>query len=182
MCLRRLLMTGRPSICSSFVIIFLLALTMAGCAASRVVMYDGAEVDSSKHAIIRADPEQSGRSFSTKGRIGIVRVDGSSTTNFFSYAAHGWAGEVAVLPGKHEMVVRVDYPLSYAMGLLWLVAEAGESYVVKARSKGYSSFIWIENERTGQPTGGVSGSEDEPKQQNGPTDQSKETTAGEASR
>jgi hypothetical protein len=155
--LRRLLMTYRSRTDPSFIaiLILLFALTLSGCAGPRVVMYQGPELDASKHATIRAIQQ-----IPQDGTLSIVSVDGKPTDGFFSMMA----SEVAVLPGKHDLVVSMAYPFSYARAKLWLVAEAGERYVVKSRSPSWNTVaMWIENERTGQPTGGVSGSEDEPK-------------------
>ena len=46
---------------------------------------------------------------------------------------------------------------------LWLVTEAGGSYLIKAGQTGDGLKVWIEDEKTGKPTGGVRGSADEPK-------------------
>jgi len=40
---------------------------------------------------------------------------------------------------------------------LWLVAEPGGKYVVKTVLKGRRVQMWIENERTGKPVGGIVG-------------------------
>jgi len=155
--LGRLLMTCRSHTDSSFIaiLILLLALTLSGCAGPRVVMYQGPELDAGKHATIRAIQQ-----IPEDGTLSIVSVDGVRTASFFSDPA----GEVAVLPGKHDVVVQMVYPFSYAREKLWLVAEAGERYVVKSRSPSWNTVAMrMENERTGELTGGVSGSDDEPK-------------------
>ena len=121
---------------SSLMAILLSALVVSGCASPKVRMYQGVEVEANRQAIIRGDEHTSGG-----GIIGIVSVDGETTTDFFTYGFHGgkWAGEVSVLPGKHSIIARIEYPFSHAMAYLWLVAEAGESYVIKARSEGLES-------------------------------------------
>jgi len=160
--LRRLMTTHRFYVCSSFIMILLLTLIMSGCTASRVIMYDGSEVEPGKQAVIRGDCEHSG-----EWGIKIVSVDGDLTTNFFGYTFHGWPNEVAVLPGKHDISALTEFRFASSRPAmrLWLIAEAGERYVVKTRSKGYAVTMWIENERTGQRAGGVSGSGDEPKKE-----------------
>jgi hypothetical protein len=46
---------------------------------------------------------------------------------------------------------------------LWFVGEAGGSYLVKAGQTGDGLKVWIEDEKSGKPVGGVHGSADEPK-------------------
>ena len=46
---------------------------------------------------------------------------------------------------------------------LWLVGEAGGSYLVKVDQSGDGVRMWLEDERTGKPVGGARGSADEPK-------------------
>ncbi|NCC51920.1 MAG: hypothetical protein EOM20_11985 [Spartobacteria bacterium] len=66
-----------------------------------------------------------------------------------------------VLPGKHNIRAKYEYQSMYAFGDLWLVAEAGKTYTVKAESKGYSVHFWIEDTE-GKVVGGIKGSDDEP--------------------
>jgi hypothetical protein len=173
--LQRSMMPYRPNIRSSFLIVFLLALTLLGCA-SRVIMYEGKEIEAGKQAIIRVEQEDP-----TDGFLGILSVDGRST-NSIGHLFSGLATEVAVLPGKHTIFLRIDYPFSFAATKLWLVAEAGVVYVAKCSSKWNSVAIWIENERTGQPVGGVSGSDDEPKGNTRRTNQYDKPASNEVSR
>jgi hypothetical protein len=95
-----------------------------------------------------------------------VRVDGERTLNaFYYFLTQVRVEEVHVLPGKHRLIVRVEYPRSstFATGDLWLLAWPGDAYVIKVRSQGYAIYMWLENECTGQRVGGVTGSDDEPK-------------------
>jgi len=143
----------------TILVITILSLALvSGCAAPKVKMYPGNEVEESQRAVIKADKQFS-------GRIDIYSVDGKKTSNYFATLAHGGnaAVEVYVLPGKHNITAQVRYLVSYAFVEMWLVAEAGESYVIKARSEGFSVTMWIENERTGKPVGGIKGSDDEPR-------------------
>lgn len=124
-------------------------------------MYPGEELEASKQAVIRVHQRED-----SWGKLGITHVDGNITVNFFKYLFNGgkWAGEVYVLPGKHKIQAKIEYPLSFAHSQIWLVAEPGETYILKALSKGYAANMWLENERTGQPVGGFIGSDDEPKE------------------
>lgn len=143
-------------------IIALIVFAITGCATPKVRMYPGREVEASKQAVIRV--AQRGESWS---QIGITKVDGKNTVNFFTYLFNGgkWAGEVYVLPGKHRIIAQINNGPSLATGDIWLVAEQGETYVLKALTKGYAVSMWMENKRTGQKVGGITGSDDEPKEQ-----------------
>jgi hypothetical protein len=160
--LKRFLTARRPCIGSSFFIIILLVSALTGCTASRAIMYDGPEVEPGKQAVIRGDR-------SAERKIVIIAVNGSLTTNFFGYKTHGWPGEVAVLPGTHNLSAQIQYPFSHLSATrLWVITEAGESYVIKSRSKGYAITIWIENERTGKIAGGLIQNDNEPKRNDCP--------------
>ncbi len=145
----------------SFLIGMLMILTLTGCATPKVKMYPGEEVEASKQAVVRVNQRESSR-----GKLGITKVDGNITVNMFKFLFNGgkWAGEVYVLPGKHRIMARIDYGLSFAGGAMWLIAEPGETYLLKALSNGYAVTMWLENERTGQKVGGIIGSDDEPKE------------------
>ncbi len=140
------------------IIVSLIAFVACGCAAPRVIMYSGGELPANQQATIRGD-DDAGRHL----HVRIARVDDERTVGFFAYFADGWAREVSVLPGKHRLVIKMHIGSSHAWGNLWLVADPGETYIVKARTEGYSTKMWLENERTGQKVGGVVGGGNEPK-------------------
>ena len=134
--------------CSS---VSLIAMIVSGCAAPKGKMYLGEEVEDSKRAVIRSEQWSSGQKI-----VDIRRVDGKGTGDLLTFFFSGKsAGEVYVLPGKHNIIVEARYVSAYAVADLGLVAEPGEIYVVRARTEGYRIKIWIENERTGQPVGTV---------------------------
>jgi hypothetical protein len=136
--------------------IVLLTVTIISCSPAKVKMYKGAEVEYSKQAIIRADVQEE-----RKGIITILQVNGEYTRGFLKGVG---ASEVYLLPGKHELVARLSRGTSYGFSNLWLIAEAGETYIVKARIEGYSVKMWLENARTGQKVGGEINSGDKPKE------------------
>jgi hypothetical protein len=145
----------------TFTLVLLLIFAISGCAATQKArMYSGEAVDANKQSVIRADRR------APNTRFHIISVDGERTlTDFYYFLTQGRVEEVHVLPGKHRLITRIDNLRSnmHAMGDLWLIAEPGESYILKARSQGYRVYMWLENERTGQRVGGVTGSDDEPK-------------------
>jgi len=134
------------------VLIIIMSLTIFGCAAPKVKMYPGEKVADSKQAVIKGEIRAKKREVIT-----ITKVDGEMTIDYSTHLAGDWWGavEVYVLPGKHKMVTRTDSDSSYAYGCLWVVAEPGETYIVKARTEGYRSVMWLENERSGKKIGGV---------------------------
>ena len=157
-------LNGRAKV---FIIVLLLTcIAIYGCAAPKIKIYPGDKLEDSKHAVIRGDEieeEYSG--------ILILKVDDKWTINPFLrpiYIDGAGAGEVYVLPGKHRLSIKVHYQISEAMASLWLIAEPGGKYVIKAIANGSTIWdrrsvqIWIENERSGQAVGGIVGSDDEP--------------------
>ena len=71
-------------------------------------------------------------------------------------------GEDHVCPLK-ETRTHIVFGAGYAHADLWFVGEAGNSYLVRPGQTGDGLTVWIEDERTGKPVGGVRGSADEPK-------------------
>lgn len=138
-----------------------------GCAAPKVQMYKDEELGKSKQAIITVE-----KSEKSHGELSIVRVDGKQTVEIYAPRFFGlvkYANEVSVLPGKHRIVIEYSgsigfyRPEEYAFGHLWVLAEAGEIYIIKKRLEGYSVKMWLENIRDGKKVGGYVGSDDEPK-------------------
>ncbi len=135
-----------------FISALLVSLTICGCYSSNMKMYEGKEVTPDKRATIRCSEPQSGKIF-------IFEVDGKRT----SLVHLQFPYEVYVLPGKHDIVIDSYYFGGEALANLWLVAEAGETYIIKSVRKGNWCSMWIENKRTRQPVGGPKDSSDEPK-------------------
>lgn len=142
--------------------IVILLLALAGCAAPVVKMYDGPVLAPSQQVILRVD--QRGRTFAGE-RVDIQQVDEKSTLSFGEGILSSSSGAQAVymLPGKHTVQLRYRGPGAAVTAHLWLVGEAGGSYLIKAGQTGDGLKVWIEDEKTGKPTGGVRGSADEPK-------------------
>lgn len=136
-----------------FVSALLVALTSTGCVSGVKKMYDGPEVSPDKRAVIKISKE-------TDGVTRMIQIDNKKT---FFLLAFTTPEQVQVLPGKHNINVMVQCLLGAASSDIWLVAEAGETYVVKSKIKFDLVRIWMENERTGLPVGGIVGSSDEPK-------------------
>lgn len=142
--------------------LIVLILALAGCAAPVVQLYQGPTLAPSQQVILRV--EQRGRTFAS-ARVDIEMVDDKRTLDLGQEIASGSRGAQAVymLPGKHTVRARYRGPGTTAIANLWFVGEAGGSYLVKGGQVGDGVKIWIEDEKTGQPTGGVRGSPDEPK-------------------
>jgi len=143
--------------------VFLSVIALAGCAAAPVTqLYPGPTLSPSQHVIARVDLR--GRAFAGE-RIDIQQVDGKQTLSFGEgiFSSSSGAQAVYMLPGKHTLQLRYRGPGAAVTAHLWLVGEAGGSYLIKAGQTGDGLKVWIEDEKTGQPTGGVRGSADEPK-------------------
>ncbi len=135
--------------------VLLVTLSVCGCAVPGRKMYPGEEVSPDKRAVIRVEQQSS-------GKMSIGLVDKKLARGFFSIFDQ-FPEEVYVLPGKHNIIVGVRFMFTHAGADLWVVAEPNETYVVKFLPIGDRVRIWIENERTGKPVGGITGSSDEPK-------------------
>ena len=144
-----------------FILIFGL-LALAACAAPVAKMYDGPVLAPSQHVILRVD--QRGRTFAGE-RVDIQTVDDKKTLEFGEgiLSASSGAQAVYMLPGKHTVQLRYRGPGAAVTANLWFVGEAGNSYLIKAGQTGDGLKVWIEDEKTGKPVGGVRGSPDEPK-------------------
>jgi hypothetical protein len=143
--------------------IVVLLLALAGCVAAPVTqMYPGPTLATSQHAIVRVDLR--GRAFASQ-RVDIEQVDDKPTlsTGEGIFSSASGASAVYVLPGKHHLRLRYRGPGTAVRANLWFVGEAGGSYLAKVDQLGDGVRIWLEDERTGKPVGGVRGSADEPK-------------------
>ena len=142
--------------------IMVLVVTLAACAAPVVQLYEGPTLASSQQVILRV--EQRGRTFVGE-RVDIEQVDEKNTlgTGEGILSASRGAQAVYLKPGKHTARLRYRGPGSTATANLWFVGEAGGSYLVKGAQTNEGVKVWIEDEKTGKPTGGVRGSPDEPK-------------------
>jgi len=142
--------------------VIVLTLALAACAAPVVQLYEGPTRAQSEHVLVRVD--QRGRTFASE-RVDIETVDGKRTLSIPDEILSSSRGAQAVymLPGKHTLRLRYRGPGTTAIANLWLVGEAGASYIVKGAQTGEGVKIWIEDEKTGKPAGGVRGSPDEPK-------------------
>jgi hypothetical protein len=139
-----------------------LFLALAGCAAPVAKMYDGPVLAPAQQVILRVD--QRGRTFAGE-RVDIQLVDDKKTLEFGEGILSSSSGAQAVylLPGKRNVQLRYRGPGSAVTANLWFIGEAGGSYLVKAGQTGDGLKVWIEDEKTGKPTGGVRGSPDEPR-------------------
>lgn len=138
-------------------------LLLAGCAAPVVQVYEGPTRAPSEQVIVRV--EQRGRTMASE-RVDIEQVDEKRTLSLGEGILSTASGAQAVymLPGKHTLQLRYRGPGGVRVTAhLWLVAEAGGAYLVKAAQTGDGAKIWLEDEKTGQQVGGVRGSPDEPK-------------------
>ena len=143
--------------------LFLSVLALVGCAPAPVTqVYPGPTLAPSRHVIVRVDLR--GRAFASQ-RIDIEQVDDKPTlaTAEGIMSSSSGAQAVYMLPGKHTLRLRYRGPGTAVRANLWLVGEAGGSYLVKVDQQGEGVRIWIEDEKTGKPAGGVRGSADEPK-------------------
>ena len=143
--------------------LFLSVLALVGCAPAPVTqVYPGPTLAPSRHVIVRVDLR--GRAFASQ-RIDIEQVDDKPTlaTAEGIMSSSSGAQAVYMLPGKHTLRLRYRGPGTAVRANLWLVGEAGGSYLVKVDQQGDGVRMWIEDEKTGKPAGGVRGSADEPK-------------------
>lgn len=142
--------------------IAVLLLALAACAAPVAQMYDGPTLAPSQHVVLRS--EARGRTFVGE-RVDIQLVDDKPTLKTAEGILSSSSGAQAVylLPGKHTLRLRYRGPGAAVTANLWFVGEAGNSYLVKAGQTGDGLKVWIEDEKTGKPVGGVRGSADEPK-------------------
>ena len=142
--------------------LIVLTLALTSCAAPVVQLYEGPTLAPSQQVVVRV--EQRGRTFVNE-RVDIEAVDDKRALSIPDEILSSSRGAQAVymLPGKHTLRLRYRGPGTTAIANLWLVGEAGGSYLVKGAQTGEGVKIWIEDEKTGKPVGGVRGSADEPK-------------------
>ncbi len=99
---------------------------------------------------------------STAFDVRIMFVDGVRCVGFLKYLMGGFAGEVTLDPGYHELEIRYadpNRPSSYFFGL---TCEPGKTYRVKSEVVGKAVRIWLEDAETGKLAGKVISSRNEP--------------------
>jgi hypothetical protein len=152
-------MAMRPNKGKVLLVTLLLVLVVFGCTTSypKVRMYGGDELAPDKYATVRAERKEN-------EIVSIGRVDCEATQGVLARLFNGghWADEVAILPGKHRLILQSVRDGLRSVGGVWVVAEAGERYVVHTQAIGYEVHMWVEHERTGRAVGGRVGSADEP--------------------
>lgn len=127
-------------------------LDMAGAGASEVVIL----------AIESRFKEEGFRGFMAgPERMMVARVDDREMKTFLTVASR--FDQIRFLPGKHRVVFRVVGKGGLGYADLWFVAERGKSYQAHFETTRQLRFrAWIEDAQTGQPVGGITGSQDEP--------------------
>ncbi|GFE79591.1 hypothetical protein GCM10011487_15910 [Steroidobacter agaridevorans] len=131
----------------------LFPLLLAGCA-----VYEAPKLPTDQLATLSFEQKPSGL-FAT-GSVALAKIDGKAPSGSTWILRH--RSPISVAPGKHT--IELSYVVGIANGImsLWFVAEPGTAYVVRGDSAGYTFRLWIAEERTGRPVGGIVGSSDEP--------------------
>lgn len=94
-------------------------------------------------------------------RMLVARVDDREMKSLLTVATR--FDQIRFLPGKHRVVFRVAGKGGVGYADLWFVAERGKSYQAHFETTHNLRFrAWIEDAQTGQPVGGITGSQDEP--------------------
>ena len=122
--------------------------------------YDGADLPDDRQVHLLVSQESDRHLLVARSGLSLWKIDGRKVGGFLRDAV---VDEVVLAPGKH----RVGYTAmklggGFAQVELWFVAEPGKRYVSRSRMETYGAFVWIEDAATGQPVGGVIGSDDEP--------------------
>ena len=114
--------------------------------------------------MVNADSENRHTVFSDLDRrLYITHVDDVSTNNFCFNWPDCHAQEVRVAPGRRYLKLRYAHLNGFAVGTVWLDADAGRKYVVRKRISGYALQFWVEDATTGRTVGGIPGAEEERK-------------------
>lgn len=140
------------------------ALVQAGCADRPLRVYEGAERPPAEVAWIRGMKlGEHTIAIGFNEQVRILEVDGENVHSIRQFFGQPGVREIAVLPGKHSLLVQYVHMNLRGNGKIWLVAEAGRSYTVQALRKGYSVLFVAVDDVTKKPVGGIVGSSDEPK-------------------
>jgi len=97
--------------------------------------------------------------------VGVTSVDNFATCGCLRPEG---VPEVRLAPGKHTVHVVVMLGSWYAEGDLWFVPAPRGEYEVHYHAKDMKVALWIVDKETGQPVGGVKGSDDEPPEADDP--------------
>src|SRR6185295_4222485 len=131
-----------------YLFLFILILFLFGCPPGPQRMYSGPRLEPAKESTIRVQDPTGDK------KLRIVLVDAKTTVGFFKRMFTGWAVEVKVPPGKHDVRLIFNAGLFQGWGDLWIVTCPGKTYIAKWLIQGYQGQMWFEEKETGKRVGG----------------------------
>jgi len=136
----------------------LFSIALGGCTSSPYVV-EGVDVkDPKTHAIVSTDSTHENALFGgLDERVYITHLDDRELRSISWSSNH--PEKVHLKEGQHELRLKFYYSGTYADACLWIDSKAGEKYVVRHETKSSTVKFWIENETTGEFSGGPCGSQ-----------------------
>ena len=135
---------------------------VAGCATPRTFTEQGASREASQGAKITCESEHTHTILNgLNQKVFIAAIDGKSTYTIGGSLTdtEPYAEAAYVKPGRHYLDLKYRYFDSFASGKVWFDAEAGGSYIIRRKVKGYAIVFWVEDLGTGKVVGGIPGGE-----------------------
>ena len=146
-----------------FTCLLLFSFVLAGCSTVPYFKAYKGEKEIDELAVLKGETKgEKGFFVSTREHTYISYVSNMPTHKFFDPVPEN----ILVEPGRHYLQVNYRGPKGEAFSKVWLDAERGKTYIVKAKEKGGRAFFWIEDEETGKPVGGIPGGEPENQKEN----------------
>lgn len=138
-----------------WLVVFAMAIVLGGLVGcvSTEILYQPPDIERNSLATVKMKD----------GSVGVFTVDGVQAMSSQEWVFNKFKSEVLLAPGKHTL--RLAFTHNGNTQLIpdvWLVAEPGKTYVLKAVEKEGRVKSWLEDAQTGKEVGGYAGSDDEP--------------------
>ena len=122
--------------------------------------YEGPEVPVEQQVILKIPEIHPPHVYQANPKLRIVSVDGRNIGNWFTGAKR--ADEFRFLPGKRVIQFQMQWGRLVGYSNLWFVGVAGKTYSTHLEFDRWNFKLWINDDATGQPVGGIHGASDEP--------------------
>lgn len=113
------------------------------CGCTTKVTYEGARLAATEE--VKLLGEKSGL-----GHVTVITVDGEYTPSFSAGVSTAY-----LKPGRHSITIQWNLYTAIAQANLWFDAAPGHSYQARASRREGRLRLWIEDQQTGQPVGGI---------------------------
>jgi hypothetical protein len=137
-------------------------LGLCGCASPRTYTQPGASGEHGRSAKVICESDHTHSILQgLNQKVFIAAIDGKTTSTLTGALTdtEPFAEIAYVTPGRHYLDLKYSHLNHFAWGKVWFDAEAGGNYIVRRKIEGYSVMLWVQDQQSGKPVGGIPGGE-----------------------